>query len=124
MSKPAMKRKLADNQASGALRTLRVSPRKLGLIAGLIRNRRVEDALTQLAFSRKAVAKPVYKLLQSVIANAENNHNLDVDRLVISEVMVGKGLVMKRFHTRARGRGVRVTKPFANITITVTEEQE
>lgn len=124
MSKAATKRKLADNEAMAFSRSVRISPRKLGLVADLIRGLNVSDALTQLTFSRKGIAKDVKKLLQSAIANAENNHNLDVDRLFVSEVAVGKGIVMKRFHTRARGRGVRILKPFSNMYIVVRERGE
>ena len=124
MGKTALKRQLKDNEAKASLRALRVSPRKLGLTADLIRGLDVENALNQLAFSRKAVAKDVRKLLQSAIANAENNHNLDVDRLYVSEVLVGKGLVMKRIRPRAKGRAMRILKPFSNIVITVREREE
>jgi large subunit ribosomal protein L22 len=115
--------KAGEKKAFATLKLLRTSPRKLDLVAALIRNQNVADALTQLNFSRKRIAKPVKELLKSVIANAENNHNLNIDNLVISKVIVGKGLVMKRIHTRARGRAFKIRKPFSNITIEVTELQ-
>ncbi len=124
MGKAALERQLKDHEAKASLRSLRISPQKLGLTAELIRGLDVEDALVQLSFSRKAVAKDVKKLLQSAIANAENNHNLDVDRLYISSVQVGKALVMKRIRPRAKGRAMRILKPFSNITITVSEREE
>jgi len=124
MGKSSTPRRLSDNEAKATLRSLRTSPQKLGLVAELIRGRNVEDALTQLTFSRKAVARDVKKLLQSAIANAENNHNLDVDLLYVSDVQVGRGLVMKRIRARARGRAARILKPFSNISITVAERKE
>jgi len=102
---------------------LRVSPQKLNLLAQLIRGKPVETALADLEFSRKRMALPVKKALESAIANAENNHSLDVDDLVVAEAHVGKALVMKRFHARARGRAGRVEKPFSNLTIVVREVQ-
>lgn len=123
MGKPATERRLANNEASAHLRSLRASPRKLNLLAGMLRGLKVEDALVQLTFSPKALATDVKKLLQSAVANAENNHQLDVDKLYISEILVGKGLVMKRIHARARGRAFRIHKPFSNITITVRERE-
>jgi len=124
MGKVAAERRLADNEASAKLTNLRVSPSKLGLVAGLIRNRSAHDALIQLTFSKKAVSREVKKLLESAIANAENNHDLDVDRLYVSDVKVGKGIVMKRFRARARGRAAKILKPFSNISITVRERAE
>lgn len=124
MGKKALERQLQDNEAKASLRSLRVSPQKLGLTAELIRGLDVEDALVQLQFSKKAVARDVKKLLQSAIANAENNHNLDVDRLYVAEVQVGKSLVMKRIRPRAKGRAMRILKPFSNISITVREREE
>lgn len=124
MGKSAAVRKLGLNEASAKASNVRISPRKLGLVAGLIRGMKVDEALIQLQFSRKRIAKDVRKILQSAIANAENNHNLDIDRLFISEVRVGKALVMKRFHARARGRGARILKPFSNIEIIVRENEE
>ena len=105
MSKPSNKRREADNEAKAVLRTVRVSPRKLDLVAALIRGRTAEDAMNILTFSKKAMAVDARKVLASAIANAENNHNLDVDALIVSEASVGKSISMKRFATRARGRG-------------------
>jgi len=124
MGKVAKERKLADNEANAKLKSVRISPQKLSLVAELIRGLSVEDALKQLTFSRKAVSRDVKKLLQSAIANAENNHDLDVDRLYVKEAIVGKGLVMKRIRARARGRAARILKPFSNISITVRERDE
>ena len=105
-------------------RNLRVSPQKLNLVAGLIRGKKVATALADLEFSRKRIARDVKKCLESAIANAENNHELDVDDLVVAEAHVGKGLVMKRFSPRARGRASRIEKPFSHITIVVREVEE
>ncbi len=124
MGKAARQRVLNDNQAKAVLKTYRISPQKLNLIAQQIRGMHVQDAVDQLTFSRKAAAKDVRKLLQSAIANAENNHDLDIDALYVTEATVGKSLTMKRWRARARGRGVRITKPFSNITIVVSENQE
>src|SRR3982751_6064352 len=121
MSKKAHARRLAENEAQAVARTLRVSPQKLNLVAGLIRGKKVSTALADLEFSRKRIALDVRKCLESAIANAENNHDLDVDDLVVSQAFVGKALVMKRFHARARGRAGRVEKPFSNLTIIVRE---
>ena len=123
MGKPATPRALPDNEAQAVLRMVRVSPQKLNLVAALIRGKKVATALADLEFSRKRIARDVKKCLESAIANAENNHNLDVDALVVKEAYVGKALVMKRFHARARGRGARILKPFSNITIVVREVQ-
>jgi large subunit ribosomal protein L22 len=122
MGKPAAPRALADNEAKAVLRMLRVSPQKLNLVAQLIRGKKVSTALADLEFSRKRIARDVRKCLESAIANAENNHDLDVDDLVVSQAFVGKALVMKRFHARARGRAGRVEKPFSNLTIIVREK--
>ncbi len=103
------------------LRSLRSSPRKVELVAGLIRGSKANNALVQLEFSKKAVARPVKKLLQSAIANAENNHNLDIDRLFVKEVRVGRGIVMKRFATRGRGRSAKIEKFFSNVSIILEE---
>ncbi len=124
MSKKKTERKLADDEAMAFGRSIRVSPQKLGLVAGLIRGKNVQDALVQLTFSKKAIASEVKKLLESAIANAENNHSLDIDRLYISQIWVGKGIVMKRVHSRARGRTGRIIKPFSNMTIIVKEREE
>ena len=121
MGKAATPRALADTEAKAVSRMLRVSPQKLNLVAQLIRGKKVSRALADLEFSRKRIALDVRKCLQSAIANAENNHDLDVDDLVVSQAFVGKALVMKRFHARARGRAGRVEKPFANLTIIVRE---
>jgi len=121
MSKPKTPRALKDTEAKAVARMLRVSPQKLNLLAQLIRGKKVEKALADLEFSRKRIALDVKKTLESAIANAENNHDLDVDDLVVAEAHVGKALVMKRFHARARGRAGRVEKPFANLTIVVRE---
>ncbi len=124
MSKQARETRLGENEAMAVGRNIRVSPRKLGVVAGLIRGKRVEAALSELTFSKRRIAKDVRKVLQSAIANAENNHQLDVDRLVVAEASVGKGLVMRRFHARARGRGAPILKPFSHITIVVREREE
>ena len=124
MSKPALQRVLADNQAQAIGRNIRTSPRKLNLVAQAIRGQKAEAALNTLTFSPKRVAKVVKKVLQSAIANAENNHDLDVDDLFVCEASVGKNLVMKRFMARARGRGAGIQKPFAQITIVVEEKRE
>ena len=123
MSKPKTPRALKDNEAKAVCRMLRVSPQKLNLLAQLIRGKKVERALADLEFSRKRSALDVKKTLESAIANAENNHSLDVDDLVVAQAFVGKALVMKRFHARARGRASRVEKPFSNLTIIVREVQ-
>ncbi|MDE2352161.1 MAG: 50S ribosomal protein L22 [Alphaproteobacteria bacterium] len=123
MGKNARPRVLADTQSKAIGRNIRTSPRKLNLVAQSIRGKSAENALNELTFSPKRVAKVVKKVLQSAIANAENNHDLDVDALVVSEASVGKNLIMKRFHARARGRGARVEKPFAQITVVVEERR-
>ncbi len=124
MGKPARARVLKDNQARAVGTMIRVSPRKLNLVAQSIRGKKAEAALNTLTFSRKRIAHNVKKVLQSAIANAENNHDLDVDDLVVTEASVGKNLVMKRFHARARGRGAPIHKPFSQITIVVEEKRE
>lgn len=121
MGKASAPRALKDNEAKAVARNLRVSPQKLNLVAQLIRGKRVDRALADLQFSRKRIAVDVRKTLESAIANAENNHELDIDDLVVAEAFVGKGLVMKRFHARARGRGARIEKPFSHLTIVVRE---
>ena len=121
MGKPSATRALPENEAVAVARNLRVSPQKLNLVAQLIRGKQVSTALAVLQFSRKRIAVDVKKCLESAIANAENNHDLDVDDLVVKEAYVGKALVLKRFHARARGRGARILKPFANLTIVVRE---
>jgi large subunit ribosomal protein L22 len=124
MSKKARERALADNEAKAIARMLRVSPQKLNLVAGLIRGKKVASALADLQFSRKRIAVDVKKCLESAIANAENNHDLDVDDLVVAEAHVGKGLVMKRFHARARGRAGAIQKFFSHLTIVVRQVEE
>ncbi len=121
MGKPKAPPKQAENEARAVLRMLRGSDRKLNLVAQSIRGLSAEEAVNQLAFSRKRIAGPVLKCLQSAIANAENNHNLDIDSLVVVQAHVGKNLVLKRMNTRARGRGARIEKPFAQITIVVRD---
>jgi large subunit ribosomal protein L22 len=123
MSQEKNPRALADNEAKAVARMIRVSPQKLNLVAQLIRGKKVDRALADLTFSHKRIAADVKKTLESAIANAENNHDLDVDDLVVAEAYVGKALVMKRFHARARGRAGRVEKPFSNLTIVVREVQ-
>ena len=124
MGKKSTPRRLADNEAKAELRMVRVSPQKLNLVAGLIRGLKVEKALANLTFSKKRISNDVKKLLESAIANAENNHGLDVDSLVITEASVGKAMVMKRFRARARGRGAKILKPFSNMRIVVREVEE
>ena len=121
MSKEANPRRIADNEAKAVARMIRVSPQKLNLVAQLIRGKKVDRALADLEFSRKRIAHEVKKTLESAIANAENNHGLDVDDLIVAQAYVGKALVMKRFHARARGRASRIEKPFSNLTIIVRE---
>lgn len=124
MSKPASPRRVGDKEALAVATTVRGSPYKLNLVAGLIRGKKAGDALNILSFSRKAMAVDVRKCLASAIANAENNHNLDVDALVVKEASVGKSIVMKRFTPRARGRSSRIIKPFARLRVVVREQQE
>src|SRR5437868_14539174 len=121
MSKSARERALSDSEAKAVARMLRVSPQKLSLVAGLIRGKKVATALAGLEFSRKRIARDVRKCLESAIANAENNHELDVDDLIVSQAFVGKALVMKRHTPRGRGRVGRIFKPFANLTIIVRQ---
>ena len=121
MSKKARGRSLEDNEAKAVARMLRVSPQKLNLVAQLIRGKKVATALADLEFSRKRISRDVRKCLESAIANAENNHQLDIDDLVVAQAHVGKGLVIKRFHARGRGRAGKVMKPFSHITIVVRE---
>jgi large subunit ribosomal protein L22 len=124
MGKAKAPRQLKDNEAKAVARTLRISPQKLNLVAALIRGKKVNAALADLEFSRKRIAGTVKKTLESAIANAENNHDLDVDTLVVAEAYVGKSVVMKRFHVRGRGRASRIEKPFSHLTIVVREGQE
>jgi large subunit ribosomal protein L22 len=121
MSKKKRERALSDNEAKAVARMLRISPQKLNLLAQLIRGKKVAAALADLEFSRKRIARDVRKCLESAVANAENNHDLDVDDLVIVEAHVGKAMVLKRFTPRARGRAGAIMKPFSNLTIVVRE---
>ena len=121
MSQKANPRREADNEARAKLVSVRISPRKLNLVAQSIRGLKVQRALNELEFSRKRIAKDVRKALYSAISNAENNHSLDIDNLVVAEAYVGKGIVMKRFASRARGRSSRIIKPFSELTIVVRE---
>src|SRR6201996_4582133 len=122
MGKEARARVLSDSQAKAIGRGIRTSPRKLNLVAQTIRGKRAEQALATLQFSQRRVAHEVKKVLESAIANAENNHDLDVDDLVVTEASVGKNMILKRFHARARGRGASIEKPFSQITIVVEEK--
>ncbi|EMD82290.1 50S ribosomal protein L22 [Pacificimonas flava] len=124
MGKAANPRRVGDREALATGTTVRGSAQKLNLVAGLIRGKKAEDALNILKFSNKAMAAPVSKVLASAIANAENNHNLDVDALIVSEASVGKALSMKRWHARARGRASKIVKPFSRIRIVVRETDE
>jgi large subunit ribosomal protein L22 len=124
MGKPKRERALKDNEAKAVTRTIRVSPQKLNLVAALIRGKKVQTALADLTFSRKRIAGTVKKTLESAVANAENNHDLDVDNLIVAEAYVGKSIVMKRFHVRGRGRASRILRPFSHLTIVVREVQE
>ena len=124
MSKQKAPRRVAENEALSVGTQIRGSAQKLNLVAALIRNQKAEDALNILTFSKKAMAVDAKKVLASAIANAENNHNLDVDALVVSEASVGKSLAMKRFATRARGRSTRIVKPFSRLRVVVREVQE
>ncbi len=124
MSKPKHERRLDSNEAEAVMRNLRISPRKLNLVAGLIRNRPAAQAVATLTFSKRRIAGDVKKVLQSAIANAENNHSLDVDRLIVSRAEVGRAVVMRRFHARGRGRSARVEKWFSHLRIVVAELPE
>jgi large subunit ribosomal protein L22 len=124
MSKSSTPRALADNEAKAVTRNIRISPQKLNLVAQLIRGKKVNAALADLEFSSKRIAGDVKKTLESAIANAENNHSLDVDALIVSQAFVGKALVMKRFAPRARGRASRIEKPFSHLTIIVRQVSE
>lgn len=123
MGKLKRERRLAENEAHAVVRNLKISPQKLNLVAGLIRGKKVQSALADLEFSRKRVAGEVRKCVMSAVANAENNHGLDVDELVVAEAYVGKNLVMKRFHARGRGRSGKILKPFSQITVVVRENK-
>ena len=123
MSKPKHPRTLAETEAQAVTWNIRVSPRKLNLVAGMIRGKKAQDAVAQLTFSKRRIAVTVKKTLESAIANAENNHSLDVDRLVVSKAEVGRAIVMKRFMARGRGRAARVEKWFSHLKIVVAEQQ-
>jgi large subunit ribosomal protein L22 len=124
MGKESRARMLADHQAMAIGRNIRVSPRKLNLVAQQIRGKKVDRALNELTFSQKRIARDVKKVLQAAIANAENNHQLDVDRLYVKEATVGRAFAMKRFHARGRGRASQVEKYFSNLTVVVRERPE
>ena len=124
MSKPAAPRKVGEKVALAVATTVRGSPYKLNLVAGLIRGKKAEEAMNILAFSKKAMARDAQKVLASAIANAENNHDLDVDALVVAEASVGKSITMKRFATRGRGKSTRILKPFSRLRIVVREQEE
>jgi len=124
MGKAKTPRRVGDNEALAVGNTIRGSAQKLNLVAGLIRGKKVEDALNILSFSKKAMALDAKKVLASAVANAENNHNLDVDALVVAEASVGKALTMKRFHARARGKSTQILKPFSRLRIIVREQEE
>ena len=124
MSKPKRPRPLAETEAQAVLRNVRISPQKLNLVAGLIRNQKASDAVATLTFSKRRIALQVRKALESAIANAENNHQLDVDRLVVTRAEVGKSIVMRRFMARGRGRASRIEKWFSHLRIVVSERQQ
>jgi large subunit ribosomal protein L22 len=124
MSKKSAPRRVGETEARAFSRSMRVSPRKLNLMAQLIRGKTAEKALAALAFEKRRIAVEVRTVLESAIANAENNHQLDVDQLIVAEAYVGKSLLMKRFHARARGRAGAIAKPFSNLTIIVREKKE
>ena len=124
MGKPSRPRGLKDNEARAVARTVRVSPRKLNLVAELIRGKDAASALAELGFSKRRIARTVRKVLQAAIANAENNHQLDVDRLFVAEATVGRAIAMRRFHARGRGRSASIVKPFSHLTVVVREREE
>jgi len=124
MGKPSRARTLKDNEARAVARTVRVSPRKLNLMAELIRGKDAAKALAELGFSKRRIAGTVRKVLQAAIANAENNHQLDVDRLFVAEATVGRAIAMRRFHARGRGRSASIVKPFSHLTVIVREREE
>ena len=124
MGKPARERTQADNEARAYSKVMRTSPQKLNLVAQMIRGKPADRAVADLTFSKRRIASEVRKVLQSAIANAENNHQLDVDRLYVKEATVGKTFVVKRFRARARGRAGRIIKPFSNLTVVVREREE
>lgn len=124
MSQTANASRTKDGEARAFAKYVRTSPQKLNLVAQMIRGKKAEQAVTELEFSNRRVSNEVKKCLESAIANAENNHNLNIDRLIVSEAYVGKSIVMKRFRARAKGRGARILKPFSNLTIVVKEQAE
>jgi large subunit ribosomal protein L22 len=124
MGKPSHERRLPTSEAQAVSRSLRISPQKLNLVATMIRGKKVETALAELEFSTKRIAGDVAKCVMSAVANAENNHNLDVNELVVSEAYVGKNLTLKRFHARGRGRGSQILKPFSQLTVVVRQVAE
>jgi large subunit ribosomal protein L22 len=124
MGKPSHERRLPETEAQAVAKSLRISPQKLNLVAGMIRGKKVDKALAELEFSRKRIADDVRKCVMSAVANAENNHGLDVNDLIVSEAYVGKNLVLKRFHARGRGRGAGILKPFSQLTVVVREVAE
>ena len=124
MGKAKQERRRPENEVQAVCRNIRISPQKLNLVAQMIRGQKVDKALADLTFSRKRIAQDVKKTLQSAVANAENNHNLDVDSLVVSEAFVGKNMVMKRWRPRARGRVARIFKPFSQLTVVVRQVEE
>jgi large subunit ribosomal protein L22 len=124
MGKPKRERRLAETEAKAVAKSLRVSPQKLNLVAGMIRGKKVNQALADLQFSRKRIAGDVRKCVMSAVANAENNHGLDVDDLLVAEAYVGKNLILRRFHARGRGRSGKIVKPFSQITVVVREVKE
>ena len=124
MGREKNKRRELDNEAKVVIKNIRVSPQKLNLVAQMIRKETASKAISILQFSRRRISEVVEKALRSAIANAENNHSLDIDKLYVKEAFVGKGVVMKRFHARARGRGARILKPFSHLTIILSEETE
>jgi large subunit ribosomal protein L22 len=121
MGKPKRERRLSEKEAQAIAKNLRVSPQKLNLVAEMIRGKKIDKALAELEFSRKRIAVDVRKCVMSAVANAENNHGLDVNDLVVSEAYVGKNMMLKRFHARGRGRGARILKPFSQLTVVVRE---
>jgi large subunit ribosomal protein L22 len=123
MGKPALERQLPDNEVKAVGRMIRTSQYKLNLVAGMIRGKKVDQAINDLAFSRKRISVDVLKVLRSAVANAENNHNLDVDDLIVAQAWTGKNLVLKRFHARGRGRGAGILKPFSEVTIILREQK-
>jgi large subunit ribosomal protein L22 len=124
MGKPSHQRRLADTEAQAVAKSLRISPQKLNLVAGLIRGKKVDKALAELEFSEKRIAGDVRKCVMSAVANAENNHSLDVNDLIVAEAYVGKNLTLKRFHARGRGRGAAILKPFSQLTVVVRQVEE